>query len=184
MSMTARRAGQVLVGLTAILCAACGRVDPAKHTSNVATAEPPSDKTSSELDADQAISLVKRGIDQTGLYARLSVPVTETQVQSVACSPQEADMDRSANPHNPELWRCTSPSGNSPYMKRVTTMATHCCQTTTVPVRSSDITGWRAEPASDDQWTVYADYAVLGQTHHSSWLVGRKDSKIGSQADQ
>ena len=69
-------------------------------------------------------------------------------------------------------------------MKQTSTTTTRCCRSMPVPIQSSDIRNWRAEPAPDDKWTVYADYAVYGETHHASWLVGRTDRKIGPQIDE
>jgi hypothetical protein len=171
----------------ALLFASCGR--PA-HKSNDNQAaingdtREKSESSSPELTADQAIGLVKHMIDQQGLSASLSLPTTMTEMGSTPCSPQEAETDQDANPNNPELWRCKSPSGAPPFMKQALVTHTVCCTVQRVTIHSSDIANWRAEPADDDRWAVYASYAVLGANHQSFWLVNRQTSQIGSQSDK
>jgi hypothetical protein len=180
----------MIAALTILSATACGRVASragahrAEGEGGVAeaTADPGAGQ-GAELDGDGAIRLVKQMIDQSGLTVRLATPYAQTQMKSVVCSPQEVDTEQSANPHNPELWRCKSASGEPPFTKPIATTTTQCCRTTTVPIRSSEISNWRAEPASDDKWTVYADYSVYGQSYHSSWLVDRKTLRIGPQKD-
>jgi hypothetical protein len=189
MPIIPRRTCLVIAALTLLFAGGCGRTHSnAQGGANSVTVEtPPSllgqTGQTAELNGDQAIKLVKQMIDQSGLTARLQRPYSDTQMQSVPCSPQEVDMDQSAYPNNPELRHCQS-FGAGPPMKRVPVTTTHCCQTTALPIKSSDISNWRAEPASDDKWRVFADYAVAGESHHSSWLVDRKDQEISAQMDE
>ena len=148
-----------------------------------AAAAAPAAQPAAGADDTQAITAVKNMIDgQGGLPVTLSSPSPQFRTQLVPCSPQENDADKSANPDNPELWRCTSPTGDPPFMKRVTTTTTQM-QTTTVRVPSAQMSDWGADPAPDDKWRVHAAYDVQGQHHGASWLVDRQNLTIGAPTE-
>jgi hypothetical protein len=188
--MTARTSARWLLA-PAMACvvgtSACNRGRPPQPPSGggmaTATAAAPAAQPAAGADDVQAIAAVKSMIDgQGGLAVTVSSPSTQLQTRLLPCSPQENDADKSANPDNPELWQCTSPSGDPPFMKRVTTTTTQT-QTTTVRVPSSQMSNWGADPAPDDKWRVHAVYDVQGQHHSASWLVDRQNLTIGAPTE-
>lgn len=175
---TARWLLQASFCALALLVAGCERQSAQHGSERVARGQPSkSGERDDDLTADQAIQLVKAQIDHGSYSVSASTPYTDYEMQRVICGQMEVESDRSAYPHNPELWHCRSADGHPPFVKTSRVPVKRCCKTQTVLLHSSQIT-FSASPAPDEKWNVRGDYGVLGQQHSATWVVERKTKKV------
>lgn len=122
-----------------------------------------------EMTAEEAVKLIQSLAKSGALKTTLNVKYSETQTSQVPCGVMEVESEKSAYPHNPELWRCKSLDGNS-YHKTITTTETKCCKSKQVPI-PADVE-WSASRSADDRkWHVSGDFALDGAQHHAVFVI-------------
>lgn len=178
-----RTVALVLLLTVGLLISSCNR----QHSSNridPTPATPAQKGGGSELSGQEALQLVKDLIDRDGYRVSVSVSYQDYENREVPCSPTEVESNRSAYPHNPELWPCKSPDGAPPYMKRVYISVDKCCRTESVLIHSRDILWESPAPATDDKWNIGGNFSVKGQQHSANWLVDRKSKTVGTPVEK